>query len=126
MGSTAAVSAGVMTNLNGMLSGTIERVGGATRYETARMVADYAVDMGWGDYSYVGLATGLNYPDALGGSAATAQNGGVLLLTAPTVLSAPVASAITTNKSAIDVVEIYGSASAVSEGVLDAVELLLQ
>jgi len=126
VGSTAAVSAGVMSSLNGMLTGTIERIGGTTRYETARLVADYGVDMGWGDYSYVGLATGLNYPDALGGSAATAQSGGVLLLTAPTALSAPVASAITANKSSIDVVEVYGGVSAVSAGVFDAVELLLQ
>lgn len=125
-GSTSAVSAGVMTTLNGMLSGTIERVGGPTRYDTARAVADFGVDMGWGDYSYVGLATGLNYPDALGGCAATSQNGGVLLLTAPTALSAPAASAITANKATIDVVEFYGSARALSESVFDAVELLLQ
>jgi len=125
-GSTAAVSAGVMTSLDGMLTGTIERVGGPTRYDTARAVAEYAVDMGWGDFSYVGLATGINYPDALGGSAATARSGGVLLLTAPTALSAPVVSAITENTYKIDAIEVYGSASAVSDGVLVAVEALLQ
>jgi len=124
-GSEAAVSSGVYTTLDGLLSGTIQRVGGTNRYDTAKLVAEYAVDEGWATYSYIGLATGLNYPDALGGCAATAWNGGVLLLTDPNTLSAPVASAITDNKSDIGMVEIYGGTSAVSQGVFDAVEALL-
>lgn len=125
-GGTGAVSAPVMTTLDGMLSGTPERIGGTTRYETARLIADYAVAAGWGDYSYVGIATGLNYPDALGGAAAAAQYGGVLLLTDPTTLSAPAASAITANKGVIDWVEVYGGTGAVSSDVFDSIVALLQ
>jgi putative cell wall-binding protein len=124
-GSEAAVSAATMSALDGLMSGTPVRQGGVNRYETARMIADYGVGEGWGTYGYVGLATGLNFPDALGGSAATALRGGVLMLTAPTSLSAPVASAITANKASISLVEIYGSTAAVSQGVRDAVESLL-
>ncbi len=125
-GGTAAVSATAYATLDALLSGTITRVGGTDRYQTARLVADFGVDRGWGAYSYVGLATGLNYPDALGGSAATAVHGGVLLLTAPTALSAPVSAAITANKATIDTVELYGGPSALSQSVYDAVEALLQ
>jgi len=125
-GSEAAVSATTMSTLDGLMSGTLVRQGGANRYETARMIADYGVGEGWGTYGYVGLATGLNFPDALGGSAATAQRGGVLLLTAPTTLSAPAASAITANRASISLVEIYGSTAAVSQSVRDSVDALLE
>jgi len=124
-GSEAAVSSGVYATLDGLLSGTIQRVGGANRYDTAKLVAEYAVTEGWATYSYIGIATGLNYPDALGGCAATAWSGGVLLLTDPKTLSAPVASVITDNKADIGMVEIFGGTSAVSQGVFNAVEALL-
>jgi len=125
-GSESAVSADVMTDLEGMLAGTVTRVGGVDRYLTARAVADFGVAQGWGDYSYVGLATGLNYPDALGGGPVAGGRNGVLLLTRPDVLSATVASAITDNKDTIDLVDIYGSESAVAATVRTAVEALLQ
>jgi len=125
-GSESAVAAGVKTDLEGMVSGAVVRVGGTDRYATARAVADYGVAQGWGDYSYVGLATGTNYPDALGGGPVAGMRSGVLLLTRPDVLSPVVASAITANKATIDLVDIYGSTSAVSDAVRAAVEALLQ
>ncbi|TDB36968.1 MAG: hypothetical protein D9V44_10735 [Actinobacteria bacterium] len=125
-GGEPAVSATVKTDLDGLLSGTVTRVWGTDRYLTARAVADYGVAQGWGDYSYVGIATGLTFPDALGGGPVAAQNHGVLLLTNPQSLSAPVSSAITANKGTIDLVDIYGSEKAVTAGVRTAVEALLQ
>lgn len=126
VGSEAAISSGVYATLDTVLSGSIPRIGGTNRYETAKLIADYAVDEGWATYSYIGLATGLNYPDALGGSGATAWSGGVLLLTDPKTLSAPVVSAITDNKGEIATVEIFGSSNAVSKRVGDAVAALLE
>jgi putative cell wall-binding protein len=126
VGSSAAVSNPVQTALDGMMAGTVTRIGGSDRYVTARMIADDAVLSGWGDYSYVGVATGLNFPDALGGGPVVAQHGGVMLLTRPTALSAPVSEAITANKSTIDMVDIYGSAATVTDAVRNAIEVLLQ
>jgi putative cell wall-binding protein len=126
VGGTPAVSAAVMSDLDGLMSGSVTRVWGTDRYLTARAVADFGVAQGWGGYGYVGVATGLTFPDALGGGPVAAQNHGVLLLTNPTTLSAPVSSAITTNKAMIDLVDIYGSESAVSAGVRSAIEALLQ
>ncbi|MCE5202937.1 MAG: cell wall-binding repeat-containing protein, partial [Actinomycetia bacterium] len=114
-GGTSAVSAATFTTLDGMLTGTLERVNGADRYATARAVADWGVTNSMADYSYVGIATGLGFADALGGGAAAGSKGGVLLLTAPASLSAPVSSAISANATAIDLVEIYGGPSAVSD-----------
>lgn len=125
VGSSAAVSNPVQAALDAMMSGDVTRIGGSDRYVTARMIADDAVVNGWGDYSYVGVATGLNFPDALGGGPVVAQHGGVMLLTRPTGLSTPVSEAITANKSTIETVEVYGSTAAVSQTVRDSISALL-
>lgn len=124
VGGTAAVPPSVYTSLDGALPGTIERWSGATRYETAADVADKAVLAGWGSWKYVGLTTGANFPDALSGGAATGANGGVMLLTEPTVLSPAAEALISDNADLIDMVNIFGGTAAVSQDVFDAVQAL--
>lgn len=126
-GSTAAVSGGVATAIDVLNGGTttVTRLAGADRYKTARAVADYGVGQGWNDYSFVGVATGSNFPDALAGGVGCGRMGGVLLLTAPTALSASTSGAIADNVGTIDRVAVFGSSSAVSSGVYTAIDNLV-
>ncbi|MDO8942018.1 MAG: cell wall-binding repeat-containing protein, partial [Desulfobacterales bacterium] len=90
-GSTAAVSSGVESSLNALPSVTmpVSRLAGANRYETAAVIATKGLEFWWGTAGYVGIATGTDFPDALGGGAVCGSRGGVLLLTDPKNLSAP-------------------------------------
>jgi len=124
VGGLTAVPASVYSALDGALPGTLDRWAGLTRYETAAVVADNAVLNGWASWNYVGLTTGSNFPDALSGGAATGANGGVMLLTTPTVLAPAAEDAMTANVDLIDMVEIFGGTSAVSQDVFDAVQAL--
>lgn len=63
------------------------RIQGEDRTDTAVQAAGYAVGKGWADWSQVCMATGYDYPDALGGGVAAGQKGGVLLLTKPLYLT---------------------------------------
>ncbi len=124
VGGTAAVPTTVYNALDGALPGTLDRWFGADRYATAANVADEAVLAGWATWNYVGVTTGLNFPDALGGGAATGANGGVMLLTSPTALSPAAQNALETNAAMIDRVEVFGGPVAVSSDVYDAIQAL--
>ena len=58
---------------------TYKRVAGRDRYDTSARLAELAVAEGL-SYSYLGVATGDNFPDALAAGPYLAQRGGVLLL----------------------------------------------
>jgi putative cell wall-binding protein len=58
------------------------RYGGATRFDTAVVIAD----QGLGNPNKLFLATGLNYPDALAGGPAAVSVGGAILLTTDSTL----------------------------------------
>ena len=70
----------------------------------------------------MGIATGTNFPDALGGGAVTGSNGGVMLLTDPKTLSAPTRTFLEGNAGDVKCSEIYGGSSAVSESVCTQVD----
>ncbi len=80
LGGTSAIPATVAATLSS-LGYVVVRYAGADRYGTALAVADAL-----GDPSTVMLATGTNFPDALAAGPAAASVGGVVLLTAGTVL----------------------------------------
>ncbi|PKQ37653.1 MAG: hypothetical protein CVT59_06305 [Actinobacteria bacterium HGW-Actinobacteria-1] len=126
-GGTSAVSGAVATSLDGLNEGTtaVTRIAGDDRYETARKVADFGVGAGWGTYSFVGVATGSNFPDALAGGVGCGRMNGVMLLTKPTALSPWCAGAITANAGSIERVAVFGSSAAVSAGVYNAINALL-
>lgn len=83
LGGYQAVGKEVEEEIEGVTGGAggISRIAGADRYETAALIA--------GQFpagTSVGLATGMNYPDALTLAAATASMGIPLLLTSPQTL----------------------------------------
>lgn len=102
-----------------------ERWYGADRYETAAEIAGRSVPR-WATRAFTGLATGTNFPDALGGGVAIGAEGGVLLLTSPTSLPASVQQYFTDFGHETGDLEIFGGTTAVGSSVQTQVESLLR
>lgn len=129
-GGTGAVSGAVQSEIDAIFLANgspfkVVRWGGSNRYDTARVVAEGGKADGYGTFNYVGVATGLNYPDALAGGVTTGVNGGVVLLTDPATLPSATSKAFSDNKDAVIVVDVYGGTSAVSGGVMSSIEGIL-
>lgn len=92
VGGTGAVSAAVQTALAGFTSGSVTRLGGTDRFDTARVVAQEV----FGSSESIALATGLNFPDALAGVPTAYVNDAPLLLTGPYCAAWPAHVAWTT------------------------------
>lgn len=125
VGGAAAVSDDVVDALKdtGL---AVERVAGATRFETAAALAERAIADG-ADPARTWLATGDNWPDALAAAPAVAANNGVLLLVSGEDLagSPPVGTWLEDLESVSRVVLVGGTATispAVEQAVRDLVE----
>ena len=104
----------------------VERIAGATRTETARLVAEEALARG-ASAEVVWLATAAAFPDGLVAGAAAATEGGVLLLVDRDALpaDAPAAAFLAAHREALSRIRIAGGVAAVSAAVLEAVTALL-
>jgi hypothetical protein len=87
LGGTRALGANVASAV-AALGFTVVRYGGATRFDTATVIAD----QGLGDPSTILEVTGLDFPDALGAGTAAAEAKGAVLLTDGTAQSAATAT----------------------------------
>ena len=84
LGGYGAVSLAVESELNDMLGGFVWRIGGADRYETSAAIAKRVIAQLGGMYDgRVIVATGANYPDAVGGAPLAAGMGWPVILTPP-------------------------------------------
>jgi putative cell wall-binding protein len=119
-GGIAAVSSHVESQLKGFGIGTVIRLAGQDRYDTAAQLAGIT-NGGLGKTVFI--ATGASFPDALGGSAAAGRLGGALLLTDRFALPAATASALTSGKP-VKVV-ILGGDAVIDPKVLLQVQTLL-
>ncbi len=82
LGGTAAVSQAVEDGLNAKLTGTVTRIAGPNRYGTANLVADAVIRLQGSKFAGGAyIATGDNFPDALGASPLAASSGTPILLT---------------------------------------------
>ncbi|MHB8051639.1 MAG: cell wall-binding repeat-containing protein, partial [Coriobacteriia bacterium] len=125
-GGPSAVSGAVETQMLGVDGvTTAHREGGDTRYETAAMVANYATGMFWANNASVGIATGTNFADALGGGAAIGARGGVLLMTDTVALSPATQTYLQDVAPDVIEVSIFGGTSAVTDPVKTAIEKAL-
>jgi putative cell wall-binding protein len=114
LGSEAAVPKSVYDYLVARLTAAgVTRRGGANRYATAALVAEWGVgrSMQWNG---VGLATGENFPDALAAGPMLATNESVLLLTRPTALPGETSAKLLANRASIASMFIFGDTNAVS------------
>lgn len=114
IGSTAAISASTKTALDALLPDDTVRWGGANRYETSVLCAKEAVQRGWLDLDTIGVATGLNFPDALGGGSACGYYGSPIVLTAPTYVPGAVDTFFTQRRLQFGGMEAWGGTNAVS------------
>ncbi|MDP3630545.1 MAG: cell wall-binding repeat-containing protein [Actinomycetota bacterium] len=127
VGGTGAVATNVFNALNYLPTVTTDvvRLAGLSRYDTATVIAQKGLDLWWGNAGYVGIATGRGFADALGGGAVCGARGGVLLLTDPLQLSAPVSAFMTRNVADIVDTEICGGPGAVSGPVEEQINSLM-
>lgn len=114
VGGESAVSGSVAESIRAVVPAT-DRIGGATRYETSRLLADAAVEAG-ADPGRVTFVTGRNWPDALGAAPVVASDGGVLLLVDGEDLDAspPARAWLEEHLGQIDVVTLVGGFSAIT------------
>ena len=112
VGGVSVVSAAVESAARA-LAPRVDRLGGADRYETGRLVIDDA----FGTVTHAYVATGRNFPDALTAAAAAGAAGNPVILVdgdAATV-DAPTASLL--SRLGVDRLTIAGSAAVVSSGI---------
>ncbi|NUR62706.1 MAG: hypothetical protein HOV87_29235 [Catenulispora sp.] len=118
----AAIGGQAVTAVNSIpgADGLFVGAKGATRYETAAMVASRFTKPGT-----VGVATGLKFADALTGGAYMASVGGPLLLTDPSALSDFTSAELSMLKANVQEADIFGGTAAVSDDAGNAVAKLL-
>jgi putative cell wall-binding protein len=128
MGGTAAVSAAVETEIQGM-GITTERAQGADRTETARVFAEWLLtNLGFSN-AHMNVARGDLFPDALaGGPHAGREKGPILLTWTSTAATADGGSTTgvlkyaTDHKASLTGGHIFGGTAAVSDAVETAIE----
>lgn len=126
LGSTTAVSSSYYSALETEFgAANVDRLSGADRYKTAVAIATYGVNSAGLGWDMVGIATGENFPDALAGGVLQGKDGSVMLLTPSASLNADAAAALSAHKGDISEVRYFGSTSALSTSVRNAVAALL-
>lgn len=118
LGGTGAVSSDVEAALKSQLGqDNVERLWGADRYETARKVAAECVELKGAAYDGTAfLATGANYPDALGASPAAAAKGWPIFLVDPRA-GADAALVSAMQNAGVKQAIVLGGTGAVSDSV---------
>jgi putative cell wall-binding protein/spore germination protein YaaH len=117
LGGPGAVSDGVVTALGPATTGGVTRLAGPDRYATAAAIS--ASHFGSGvPVAY--LATGLDFPDALGASAVGGVTGGPVLLVEATAI--PSATAAELSRLAPKAIVLVGGEAAVSAEVVTAAQ----
>jgi putative cell wall-binding protein len=115
LGGTGAVSEAVETELLAMATvDTVDRLGGANRYETAKLIAE-ELDKG-ASFDTAFLASGLGFPDALAAASYGAMKGYPILLTGRDSLPAATKAALD-SLSGIQKVVIVGGEAVISSAV---------
>ncbi len=98
------------------------RVGGADRYETARLMAEFASDYDF-DFDNVYVTKGTDWPDALGAGALAAKTRGLIMLTPSDHLDNDTLGFFNGHCSSIEQLRFVGGYAAISSDV--AYQILL-
>ena len=113
----AAIAAIALSAGTAEAAPTVARYEGADRFATSAAIVDANYSPGV-PVAYV--AAGLNFPDALAGGAAAANDGGPLLLVLPNVIPAPVAAEL--QRLQPGRIVVLGGAGAISDAVLTSLQ----
>ena len=118
LGGDQVVSADVEDYLEATYgSGSVTRLAGADRYETAVAVATYGVTDAGLNWDKIAVATGEGFADALAGGVVQGKDRSVLVLTASRSLHPSVAMTLGANKTLIRELRYLGGPVAVSFSV---------
>lgn len=110
VGGSAVIPEGIVEHLDSCAPSGVQRVAGADRYATAAAIAN-----DWASADTVFLATGLNYPDALGGGPVAALNSAPILLTQRNAVPAATNTAL--GRLAPNRIVLLGGTAAISTTV---------
>jgi putative cell wall-binding protein len=119
-GGTGAVSNNVASAVAAITGpGSVTRIAGQDRYNTAILMADYATATinVWATRDVVGIASGTGFADALSAGPALGRQGGVIVLTAPSSVPSALAQWLANFRSSIRRAWIAGGSGAVSDQV---------
>ena len=116
LGGTAAVSDQVKSQLSGLTC--VERIGGNTRYDTSRLIAEWSLDNGL-TMVHPAISTGENFPDALAGAALQGKAASVMVLVKNE--NSPGVNALADNKSVIESGYVFGGNIAVPDAVVKSI-----
>jgi len=131
-GDTSSVGSGVSDQLasllrsNGGPENPVIRLAGADRYATATAVVEHALFNRWIDLDTLGVATGLNFPDALGGGAALGYYGSPVILTRTNSIPASVMTFLSGRQYQIGRLDVFGGTNVVSDGVKNGIADLMR
>lgn len=125
LGGTGAIGESVAATLESELgSGSVQRIGGLDRYATARLVAQETISITGDAYDGTAfVATGLNFPDALGAGPLAAANGWPIFLAQGASLGA--ANADQMDAAGVDSVLVLGGTGAVPDAVAQDISTLV-
>jgi len=119
LGGTAVVGDPVMSQLP-----SAERLGGADRYATARIVAEHGLLAGGDDY-HLYVVTGENFPDALTASVLAAGGPFPIIPVRRDSVPAPSERYITDHRTAITNLFVVGGTAAISNTTKNRIQSLL-
>ncbi|TLM77862.1 MAG: hypothetical protein FDZ70_05105, partial [Actinobacteria bacterium] len=111
-GAVSATAVGQLASV-GIAGDDVERIGGASRYETAVLVSERLRDI-TGDLPGAFIASGVGFPDALAGAPVAARIGSPILLTRSSEVPTVTAAAVEALADTATVV-ILGGTGAVSQ-----------
>ena len=126
VGGSDVVSEGVRSELRTLMIANggddmdpqiVERWSGPDRYATAIAVIENGLEARLVDLDTLGVATGLNFPDALGGGSALGYYGSPLLLTRDTSVPDSVITFLEDHEYEIGRVDVFGGSDVVSDSV---------
>jgi putative cell wall-binding protein len=119
LGTSSVLEAGSYVD-PGIAGAAVTRCAGVDRYETAALVAEYAVSLGL-SLAHVGLVTGDKFPDALAAGPYLALDGGITLLVAQTMVPQYTANLLADHEEDVARVDFIG----LPTGAANHVRLLL-
>jgi putative cell wall-binding protein len=120
IGGPGVVSDEVAQEIEDATSVPVDRVFGASRYETSKALGEMAATAGL-DPKRILVATGKNWPDALAAGPAAAAAGGILLLADS---SATMVRAWIEEKS-VSSIDVIGGPATISDGLICTMEMQL-
>jgi len=127
LGGGTSVSSAVEAHLEELLGPEgVRRLAGSNRYKTGYLVALYGHDECGLKYTDAAVATGGDFPDALGGGAMAGRLGTMLFLTSPGRLEGCVAELMLANAGTFGKPRCLGGNSTIKPIVREAIALMLQ